>query len=90
MFCSSNETSSGGGMVVWADKGFTLCFFDTVTTSILFGFIFIFGTIQYIFFKYKYLYKLIKIHYFFLIDDLDLESNVNMSMRQFYILFKLY
>jgi len=51
MFCSWNETSSGGGMVVWTEKGFTLCFYDTLTTSILFGFIFIFGLIQYIFYK---------------------------------------
>jgi hypothetical protein len=57
MFCSSNETSSSSGMVVWTDNGFTLCFFDTLTTSILFGFIFIFGLIQFIFYKYVYLNK---------------------------------
>ncbi|CAF1384544.1 unnamed protein product [Rotaria magnacalcarata] len=51
MFCSSNETSTGGGMIVWTENGFTLCFFDTLTTSILFGFIFIFGLIQFIFYK---------------------------------------
>jgi hypothetical protein len=52
MFCSLNETSSGGnGMVIWFDQGFTLCFYDTLTTSILFGFIFIFGSIQYGFYK---------------------------------------
>ncbi|UJR30014.1 hypothetical protein I4U23_017559 [Adineta vaga] len=51
MFCSANETTDGGGMIVWIDKGFTICFFDTLTTSILFGFIFIFGLIQYIFYK---------------------------------------
>lgn len=54
MFCSSNETSTAGGMIVWTENGFTLCFFDTLTTSILFGFIFIFGLIQYIFYKYVY------------------------------------
>lgn len=52
MFCSSNETSDGGGMVVWTDRGFTICFYDTLTTSILFGFILIFGSIQHIFYKY--------------------------------------
>ncbi|CAF1130323.1 unnamed protein product [Adineta ricciae] len=51
MYCSANETSDGGGMIVWTDKGFTICFFDTFTTSILFGFILIFGLIQYIFYK---------------------------------------
>jgi hypothetical protein len=54
MFCSLNETSTGGGMSVWVDRGFTLCFYDTLTTSILFGFIFVFGSIQYIFYKYVY------------------------------------
>jgi len=54
MFCSLNETSIGGGMIVWINHGFTLCFYDTLTTSILFGFIFIFGTIQYIYYKYIY------------------------------------
>ena len=51
MFCFSNETSSSGNMIVWEDGGFSLCFYDTLTTSILFGFIFIFGTIQYVFYK---------------------------------------
>ncbi|CAF0760216.1 unnamed protein product [Adineta steineri] len=59
MFCSLNETTSGGGMVVWTDKGFTLCFFDTFTTSILFGFILIFGLIQFIFYK-RYGFKIEK------------------------------
>ncbi|CAF1480233.1 unnamed protein product [Rotaria sp. Silwood1] len=57
MFCSSNETSVSSGMVVWTQNGFTLCFFDTVTTSILFGFIFIWGLIQYIFYK-RYGFKI--------------------------------
>jgi hypothetical protein len=53
MFCSVNETlnGTGNGMIVWIDKGFTLCFYDTVTTSIVFTFIFVFGSIQYGFYK---------------------------------------
>jgi ATP-binding cassette subfamily B (MDR/TAP) protein 6 len=51
MFCFSNETSSSGGMLVWIESGFTFCFYDTLTTSILFGFIFLFGLVQYIFYK---------------------------------------
>ncbi|CAF3945798.1 unnamed protein product, partial [Rotaria sp. Silwood2] len=46
-----------GGIIVWAENGFTLCFFDTLTTSILFGFIFIFGLIQYIYYK-RYGFKI--------------------------------
>ncbi|CAF1346686.1 unnamed protein product [Rotaria sordida] len=57
MFCSLNETTSNGGMIVWIQNGFTLCFYDTLTTSILFGFIFILGLIQFIVYK-RYGFKI--------------------------------
>ena len=60
MFCFSNETSSGGGMLIWLERGFTLCFYDTLSTSILFGFIFIFGLIQYVYYKYVSSYRLMQ------------------------------
>ena len=60
MFCSSNETSTGGGMIVWIEKGFSLCFYDTATASILFGFIFIFGLIQYTYYRYVYVNNITK------------------------------
>lgn len=41
-FCPENETFSQ----IWVDHGVSQCFMETVTTSIVFGFILVFGSIQ--------------------------------------------
>lgn len=65
MFCFSNETSSGGGMLIWLERGFTFCFYDTLSTSILFGFIFIFGLVQYVFYRYVRSHRVKQFQFFF-------------------------
>lgn len=42
MYCPPNITLSD----VWINNGTSECFMDTVTSSIIFGFLFLFGTIQ--------------------------------------------
>lgn len=42
MYCPPNITLSD----IWVNNGTSECFMDTVTTSVISGFLFIFGTIQ--------------------------------------------
>lgn len=42
MFCPPNVSLSD----IWINNGTSECFMDTVSTSISFGFLFLFGTIQ--------------------------------------------
>ena len=42
LYCPPNVTLSD----VWVNHGFSICFFDTVTASVVGGFILIFGLVQ--------------------------------------------